>query len=62
MAAGGHFTGIGFVLAQKAAVRIPELKDREFAEYVLIGTLLSTAIAVAFGILVASVPHASVSP
>jgi hypothetical protein len=45
-------SAIGFVLAAKAFARFKELEDREFAEYVLIGTLLSSSVAVAIGILV----------
>lgn len=50
MAVTGQFTAIGFILALKAAIRFSELKDRRFAEYVLIGTLLSTTIAVLAGL------------
>lgn len=46
MAASGQYTAVGFVLALKAAIRFPELKERDFAEYVLIGTLLSTILAI----------------
>ena len=48
----GQFGAIGFVLAAKAFTRFKALDDRPFAEYVLIGTLLSACLALAIGILV----------
>ncbi len=42
----GGFAAVGFVIAAKAAVRYPQFKKREFAEYFLIGTLCSVGIAV----------------
>jgi hypothetical protein len=46
---GGSIGSIGFVLAAKAFARFRELDQRPFAEYVLIGTLLSTLFAVLIG-------------
>jgi len=43
---GGSVGSIGFVLAAKAFARFRELDERPFAEYVLVGTLLSTLSAV----------------
>ncbi len=43
---------IGLVLAAKAFTRYKEFEDRDFAEYVLIGTLLSAVIAVAVAMVV----------
>ena len=43
---------IGLVLAAKSIARFEELKQRDFAEYYLVGTLASTLIAVGTGILV----------
>jgi len=37
----GQFAAIGFILTAKGVVRYKEFTDRTFAEYVLIGTLLS---------------------
>jgi hypothetical protein len=37
----GQFTAVGFILTAKGIIRYPELKNKTFAEYVLIGTLLS---------------------
>jgi hypothetical protein len=37
---------VGFILAAKSIARYPELKSVRFAEYFLIGTLLSVAIAI----------------
>jgi len=42
----GGFAAVGFVVAAKAAVRYPQFKKREFAEYFLIGSLCSVGIAV----------------
>jgi hypothetical protein len=46
----GQFGAIGFTLAAKAFTRFKELENRGFAEYVLIGTLLSSSIAMAIGV------------
>ncbi|MEO6992191.1 MAG: hypothetical protein ABI273_01060 [Lacunisphaera sp.] len=43
----GQLGAIGFVLAAKAFTRFKALDDRPFAEYVLIGTLLSACLALA---------------
>lgn len=48
----GQFGVIGFTLAAKAFTRFKELDDRRFAEYVLIGTLLSAGLAVAAAVAV----------
>lgn len=42
----GGFAAVGFVVAAKAAVRYPQFKKREFAEYFLVGTLCSVGLAV----------------
>lgn len=41
----GQYTAIGFILAAKGVARFQDFKNRTFAEYVLIGTLLSTLLA-----------------
>ena len=46
----GQFGAIGFVLAAKAFARSKALDDRAFAEYVLIGTLLSGGLALCIGL------------
>jgi hypothetical protein len=46
----GQLGAIGFTLAAKAFTRFKELEDRRFAEYVLIGTLLSLCLALAIGL------------
>jgi hypothetical protein len=51
----GQFGAIGFVLAAKAFTRFKALDDRSFAEYVLIGTLLSAGLALAIGTFVRAV-------
>lgn len=45
----GQFGAIGFILAAKAFTRFKALENRSFAEYVLIGTLLSACLALATG-------------
>lgn len=48
----GSHAAAGFVVAAKSVVRFPELENRVFAEYFLIGTLLSLSLAVAGALLV----------
>ena len=48
----GQFGAIGFIIAAKGFTRFKELDKREFAEYVLIGTLLSSLLAIFIGIIV----------
>lgn len=48
----GQFAAIGFVLTAKGVVRYREFKDRTFAEYVLIGTLMSALLAMGSAFLV----------
>jgi hypothetical protein len=43
-------TAVAFVFAAKSIARFNELNDRDFAEYYLVGTLLSTALAVGGGL------------
>jgi hypothetical protein len=45
----GQYGAIGFTLAAKGFTRFKELEDRGFAEYVLVGTLLSSSVAIAVG-------------
>jgi hypothetical protein len=40
------FAAVGFILAAKGLIRIQQLKDRQFSEYMLIGTLASTIFSV----------------
>jgi hypothetical protein len=47
-----QFSALGLILAAKAIVRYQALDDRDFAEYVLIGTLASLLIALFVGIAV----------
>jgi len=47
-----QFTAIAFIIAAKGIARFKELDQREFAEYVLIGTLLSTTLAIVVGVVV----------
>lgn len=48
----GQPLGIGFLVAAKSILRFEESKDRLVAEYVIIGTLLSFTLAIAFSNLV----------
>jgi len=45
-----QFSALGLILAAKAIVRYQALDDRDFAEYVLIGTLTSILIALFVGL------------
>ncbi len=47
-----QFGAIGFIIAAKGFTRFKELDKREFAEYVLIGTLLSSLFAIAAALLI----------
>jgi heme A synthase len=47
----GQFAAIAIIFAAKSIARFEELKDREFAEYYLIGTLSSILFAMLVGIL-----------
>jgi hypothetical protein len=49
--AGADFTAIAVILAAKGFARFKQLDRREFAEYILIGTLASTLSAVAVALL-----------
>ncbi len=42
-----NLNALGFIIAAKGLVRFERLKDREFAEYMLVGTLLSALFAIA---------------
>ena len=46
----GSLGSIAFILTAKSIARFNELNDRRFAEYYLVGTLTSTAIAICGGI------------
>ncbi|MGH7754027.1 MAG: hypothetical protein ACREN5_14565 [Gemmatimonadales bacterium] len=47
---GGQFGALGLILAAKALTRFRALDDRDFAEYVLIGTLASLLLALLVGV------------
>ncbi len=47
----GSEAAIGFVVAAKTLARFRQLDDRDFAEYYLLGTLASVAVALATGLL-----------
>ena len=52
---------VGFILAAKSIARFPELKSERFAEYFLIGTLLSVTVAIAGAIVLLKVLYGSVA-
>ena len=52
---------VGFILAAKSIARYPELKSVRFAEYFLIGTLLSVAIAIGGAIILLKVLYGAVT-
>jgi len=52
---------VGLILTGKSVARFPELKDARFAEYFLIGTLLSLSIALLGGLLLLHYFHGVVS-
>jgi hypothetical protein len=52
-----QFAAIGFVLAAKGVTRFKDFESRTFAEYVLIGTLLSALLAMGVAFLVKTVLH-----
>lgn len=45
------YGAIGFLFAAKSIARFQRLKEREVAEYYLVGTLISIALGLAFGLL-----------
>ena len=47
-----HYEALAFLVAAKGLIRGNELKDRNFAEYFLIGTLTSTLLALVVGLVV----------
>ncbi|HEV8489266.1 MAG TPA: DUF3307 domain-containing protein [Candidatus Limnocylindrales bacterium] len=51
----GSTAAIGFVVAAKTLARFRQLDDRDFAEYYLLGTLASVAVALGSGLVAAAV-------
>jgi uncharacterized protein YneF (UPF0154 family) len=49
---GGHYEALGFLAAAKGLIRSNQLKQHDYAEYFLVGTLASTLVAVAIGLLI----------
>jgi hypothetical protein len=47
-----QFAAIGFILAAKSFTRFKELDNKQFAEYVLVGTLLSATLAILIAVMV----------
>jgi hypothetical protein len=55
MVAGGAFSALTFLIAAKGLVRSKKFEDPDFAEYFLIGTLSSAALAIACGLLLRAI-------
>ena len=53
--ADGSYPAIAFLIAAKGLIRSKELENRDFAEYFLVGTLASIAVALAAGILIRAI-------
>jgi hypothetical protein len=51
----GNMSAVGLILAAKAIARFKDLDKRDFAEYVLIGTLLSISLAIAVAFFLQSI-------
>ena len=47
----GPLSAIGFILAAKGLARFKELEEREYAEYIIIGTLMSALTALMVGLI-----------
>ena len=50
-----QYTAIGFVLAAKGFTRFKELDNRNFAEYVLIGTFFSSLSAIILALIIKTI-------
>ncbi len=46
----GQYTAVALIVNAKSIARFPELKDRQFAEYYLVGTLSSMLFATLVGV------------
>jgi hypothetical protein len=57
LAALGSYPAIAFVLTAKGLVRAKEFEDRDYAEYFLVGTLASCALALSLGIAFRAIVH-----
>jgi hypothetical protein len=51
----GNYGSIAFILAAKGFTRFRELEDKNFAEYVLIGTLLSSSLSIFWAFLIRNI-------
>lgn len=50
-----NYEAVAFIVAAKSIARFSALDDKDFAEYYLIGTLLSVIVAVTVGVIIVSV-------
>jgi hypothetical protein len=55
----GSYPAIAFLIAAKSLIRSKELENRHFAEYFLVGTFASIAVALAAGILIRGIVASS---
>ena len=46
----GSYEALGFLVAAKGLIRAREFEDRDFAEYFIVGTLTSVAVALVVGL------------
>lgn len=53
----GDLSALGFIIAAKGLARMKQLEDRQFAEYMLVGTLLSAVSAVVVGFWIAGMQY-----
>jgi hypothetical protein len=53
----GDLGALGFIIAAKGLARMKQLEDRQFAEYMLVGTLLSAVSAVVVGFWIAGLAY-----
>lgn len=57
LVASNQYGAVGFVLAAKSIARYRQMDDPRFAEYYLVGTLTSSAVAVLAGLAIAALPR-----
>jgi len=51
----GNYGSIGFILTAKGITRFQELNNKDLAEYVLIGTLLSSSLSIFWAFLISGI-------
>ena len=51
----GEFSALAFIIAAKGLARMKQLEDKQFAEYMLIGTFVSALAAIIVGTSLAAI-------